>query len=384
MTAPTVIVAVDNQGAYAEITDSVLVGATITQGADGLWDQADPATLSMTVLDPLGVMRDEFTFTTRLTVTADGTTRFVGTVTDVEATYDDDLGWVVRVIGVGPKVAARTLLIDPRPSETAAARIEAAWVAAGLTIHDVDHAGSVTLLPVSEPATVSVLANDAANADLGLIAERRDGSMWYRGRDTIAASQLVKAVLPAAGVFPDAAWVKSIGGLSSRVSCKWGDPAATETVEDTALTELLGRVVELVHAETYSVQAEAAAIAQDVLDRRSVSPWRTSSLRVDLALPAYDAARTGNVLGLETGDVVWVTGAPNTTPAGTSETYIVLGWDETLDGLDYVVDLRVVEYAILREPARWGNVGMTWADAGSTPVGSYAFSPPTLAPGVAA
>ena len=384
MTAPLVTVTLDNGGTITEIADKVLIGATITQGADDLWDQPDPPTLSMIVLDETGLMRDLFAFTTRITVTADAETRFVGTVTDIEVTWGDDLGWVLQVIGVGPKTAARTLLIDPRPSETAAARIQAAWTAAGLPIYAVDATGSVTLLATTEPATVSALTAEAAHADIGLIAERRDGSMWYRGRDTVAASQLVKAVLPADGVFPDSRWVKSIGDLSSRVSCKWGDPAATETVEDTALTALLGRVVDLVHAETYAVQAEAAAIAQEVLDRRSAPSWRTSSLRVDLALPAYDAARTGNVLGLETGDVVWVTGAPNTTPAGTSETYVVLGWDETLDGLDYVVDLRVVEYAILRDTARWGNVGMTWANAGSTPVGSYVFTPPTLAPGVAA
>ena len=125
-------------------------------------------------------------------------------------------------------------------------------------------------------------------------------------------------------------------------------------------------------------------MAIEVLARRSAPSWRTTSLRVDLALDPYDATRTQNVLDLEAGDVVWVTGAPPTTPAGTSETYVLLGWDETLDGLDYVVDMRVVEYGIVRDQARWGNVAMSWQNAGSTPVGSYAFTPPTLAPGVAA
>lgn len=384
MTAPIVTVTIDNGGTVTEIADKVLIGARITQGSDGLWDQPDPATLSMTVLDETGLLRDQFTFTTALTVTANSTTRFVGTVTDIEVTWEDDLGWVLQVIGVGPKVAARTLLLDPRPQETAAARIEAAWTAAGLTIHDIDTTGSVTLLPTTQPATVSALADEAASTDLGLITERRDGTMWYRGRDTIAASQLVKAVLPADGVFPDSRWVKSIGDLSSRVLCRYGtnDPQDTETAEDTALTALLGRVAETVHTEILANQADAATIAAEVLARRSDPSWRTRGLRVDLALDPYNETRTQNVLDLEVGDVVWVTGAPATTPAGTSETYVLLGWDETLDGLDYVIDMRVVEYEVIREQARWGNVAMSWANAGSTPVGSYSYTPPTLPPGV--
>ena len=386
MTPPLITVTLNNGGTITEIADKVLIGARITQGADDLWDQPDPPTLSMIVLDETGLMRDLFAFTTHVTVTADATTRFVGTVTDIEVTWEDDLGWVLQVIGVGPKTAARTLLLDPRPSETAAARIQAAWTAAGLPIYDVDTTASVTLLATTQPATVSALTAEAAHADIGLIAERRDGSMWYRGRNSIAASQLAKAVLPADGVFPDSRWVKSIGDLSSRVLCRYGtgDPQQTATAEDTNLTALLGRVAETVHAENYTDAGEAQTIATEVLSRRAAPGWRTTSLRVDLALDAYNNTRTQNVLDLEGGDVVWVTGAPATTPAGTSETYVLLGWDETLDGNDYVIDMRVVEYALLRDPARWGNVTMSWATAGSAPVGSYFFTPPTLAPGVGA
>lgn len=370
-------------GSWA-VEDITLVGATITHGSDDLWQAPDPSTASFTMLDPSGEWRPRLGFTTRVTLEVDGRTRFVGTITDLRATWDGE--WVLDVIAVGLKVASRTRLVDPRPLETAAARIAGVWAEVGMTVHAVDPAGSVTLLPITGYQTASDITNAAASADLGYITQRRDGSMWYRGRDTIAASQLVRAVLPAGGVFPSSAWVKSIGDLATRVVCGYGtaEPQEIVMVSDEGLELDLGRWQEKAHSSLYSTRADALAVAEEVLERMHAPSWRTESLDLDLALPAYDATRTRNVLDLEVGDVVWVTGAPASTPAGVEETYVVLGWDETLDGTAHGIALRVVEYALLRESARWGNVAMSWQTAGDTAVGAYRFSPPTLDAGVAA
>jgi len=375
-------------GSPVELRDDTLVGASITQGSSGLLEAVEPATLSLTILDPDGAWRNTIGFTTRLEVAIGGSpgsgaqTRFIGTVTDMRVTYD--AAWLLSVIAVGPKMASRTILVDPRPQETAAARIEAVWNAAGLAIYAVDPAGSVTLLPTTAPATASDLTRDAAHADLGLIAERRDGSMWYRARNTIAASQLVKAVLPSEGIYPDSEWVKSLQDLATRVVCGWGtaEPQATTSATNTALETDLGRVQERAHSAIYSLESEATTAAGELLGRLNGETWLTETLHIDLALPEYDAARTQNVLDLEVGDVVWVTGAPQATPAGDEETYVVLGWGENLDGDRHQFNLVVVEYGLLKDTARWGNVAMSWATAGTTPVGSYRFTPPTLAPGV--
>ena len=377
-------------GSPVELRYDTLVGASITQGSAGLLEAVEPATLSLTILDPAGAWRNVIGFATRLEVAIGGPpgswtnpqTRFVGTVTDMRVTYDN--AWLLSIIAVGPKMASRTILVDPRPQETAAARIEAAWNAAGLTIHAVDSAGSVTLLPTTALATASDLTSDAARADLGLIAERRDGSMWYRARDTVAASQLVKAVLPATGIFLDSEWVKSLQDLATRVTCGWGtaEPQATTSAINTTLETDLGRVQERAHSTTYALESEATATANELLGRLGGETWRTETLHIDLALSEYDATRTQNVLDLEVGDVVWVQGAPQATPAGDEETYVVLGWREDLDGDRHQFNLVVVEYGLLRDTARWGNVGMSWATAGTTPVGSYNFTPPTLGPGV--
>ena len=383
MIHPVTVTATVPTGTVA-LEDHVLIGATITMGADGLWDDPDPATLSMEIMDPTGTWRQQLAFTSTITVTTAGTTRFTGTITDMRVTWENGVGWVLGVICVGPKVAARTLLVESRPQETAAERVAAVWATAGLTVHDVDYTGSVAVLPATQPATVSTMAKEAAHADLGLIANRRDGSLWYRGRDAIAASQLVKAVLPADGVFPDSQWVKSIGEMSTRVICGYGtaSPQDTVAVTDLDLEVELGRVAEYVHSGAYVDNATATAIATEALSRRAAPAWRTTALHIDLALPAYNAGRTADVLALESGDVVWVTGAPAATPAGTSETYVVLGWSETLDGARHELNLRVVEDELLRDTARWGNVAMTWFAAGATPIGDYNYTPPTLDPGI--
>lgn len=378
-------VTVDTPGVGSwDIAGITLVGATITHGSDDLWDFPDPSSLSMTVLDDSGMWRKRLTFTTRVTVTVANSIRFVGTITDLKVRYDG--AWVLDVIAVGLKVAARTRLVAPRPAETAAERIAAVWAEVGMTVHAVDPVGSVSLLATLEAATASDVTHAAAAADLGYVTQRRDGSMWYRSRDVVAASQLVKAVIPADGVFPSSSWVKSIGALATRVVNGYGtaDPQETVSVSDADLEADLGRWQEKAHSSIYADATGAGAIAVEVLDRMKDPSWRTDGLEIDLALEAYTLERTGNVLGLEVGDLVWVTGAPAGTPAGSEETYVVLGWDEMLDGTSHVISFRVVEYSIVREGARWGNVSISWKAAGSTPVGDYRFSPPTLAPGVAA
>ncbi len=377
----TVTATTPNVGAW-DIADDTLVGARITHGGDDMFTPPDPSTASFTMLDPSGVWRNRFTFATRVEFTVAGATRFVGTVTDLKVTWDG--AWVLDVIAVGLKIAARTLIVDPRPAETAAGRIDTAWTAAGLPVYDVDATDTVDVLATTEPGTVSDITNAAAVADLGFISQRRDGAMWYRSRATVAASQLVKAVLPADGVFPASVWVRSIGDLATRVVCGHGTNSPQDYVmaTDPVLEAELGRVQERAHSGLYATEADAQMIAAEVLDRMKAPAWRTEALDIDLALAAYDAGRTADVLALEVADVVWVTGAPASTPAGDEETYVVLGWDETLDGTNHELSLRVVEYALLRESARWGNVAMSWATAGATPVGDYRFTPPTLAPGV--
>ena len=114
-------------GSPVELRDDTLVGASITQGSAGLLEAVEPATLSLTILDPDGAWRNLIGFTTRLEVAIGGSpgswtnpqTRFVGTVTDMRVTYDE--AWLLSVIAVGPKMASRTILVDPRPQETAAA-----------------------------------------------------------------------------------------------------------------------------------------------------------------------------------------------------------------------------------------------------------------------
>ena len=370
--------------APVDIAGDTLVGASIDHGGDGLWDQADPSTASWTMLDPDGTWQRAIGFTTHAVFTVNGVTRFTGTVTDMRVTHDDGDGWLLDLVAVGPKTAARTFIIPARNQETAAARVEAAWTAAGMTIHAVDTTDSVALLPTTSPATVSEVTDTAAHADLGFITQRRDGAMWYRSRATVAASQLVKAVLPADGVLAESEWVRSIGEMSTRVLCGWGtaEPQDPVTAIDTAMETELGRVLENAHADIYATQLEAQTIAETVLARRAAPGWRTAALSIDLALPDYVPGRTDDVLSLEVADVVWVTGAPASTPAGTSETYVVMGWVETLDGTNHRLELRVAEYGLVRDTARWGNVSMSWATAGTTPVGEYRFSPPTLGPGV--
>ena len=379
----TVSIDTPGVGTWA-VEDVTLVGAHITHGSDDLWDLPDPSTASFTLLDPQGVWRTRLGFTTRVTFTTVGTIRFTGTVTDLKVSWDG--AWVLDVIAVAPKVATRTTLVGPRPQETAADRIQACWTAAGLTIHGVDTNGSVALLPTEDTASASELVDAAASADLGLLSPRRDGALWYRGRATIAASPLVRAVLPAAGIYPSTEWVRLIGDLSTRVRCGYGTNQPQDVAEavDAALETTLGRTQTTAYADNYATQADAALIAAEVLGRRTDPAWRTSRLDVDLALDAYDVTRTGNVLDLEVGDLVWVQGAPAATPAGTEEVYVVLGWDESLDGTHHGLSLRVVEYAVVRDRAMWGTVAMSWAAAGSTPVGQYAYGPPALDAGVAA
>jgi hypothetical protein len=368
------------------IQDDVLVGATIHHGQGDLWDTADPSTLSLTVLDPTGSMRSLFDFTTRVAITVTGQVRFTGWVADMRATYDSP-GWVLDVIAVNRWTALRTTVVPARPRETAADRILAVALEAGLT-EDllVDPVESVTLLAVADAATPYDLAASAAAHDLGLLAPTRAGGIRYHGRERLAASQLVKAVLPASGVFVDAVWTRAVGDLSTTVVAQYGtdNPQAFVAADDVALRDALGRADVYLIGDQYATQADAREAVDTALPRRTARMWHTETLTVDLAFPAFDPARTGNVLALEVGDVVWVTGAPAQSPAGETETYVVLGWTETLDGTSHTLDLAVAEYDLIRERARWGNVAMSWQNAGQAPVGSYAFTPPTLAPGVGA
>ena len=94
-------------GSPVELRDDTLVGASITQGSAGLLEAVEPATLSLTILDPDGVWRNLIGFTTRLEVAIGGPpgsgaqTRFTGTVTDMRVTYDE--AWLLSVIAVGPR-----------------------------------------------------------------------------------------------------------------------------------------------------------------------------------------------------------------------------------------------------------------------------------------
>jgi hypothetical protein len=368
--------------AALDLADVTLVGASITHGAADLWTVPDPSTATFTVLDPDGSLRGQVDFGTTVTMTTAGEIRFTGEVTDMRTEWGDE-GWQLALICVGSKVRTSGFLVAPRPAETAADRIAAVWAMTGVTVHAVDGYRSVTLKATTDNIEAGTLTADAAIADLGLIQQRRDGAMWYRGRSTVAATATIRAVLPASGVFLDSTWVRAIGDTATRVRCGFGDnnPPTVAEVINGELEGRLGRAITRNHSDAYNGMLDADLIATEALDRLTDPVWRTDGLNIDLALPAYSDARTGDVLSLDIGDLVLVSGAPGGSPPSTNPAYLILGWDETLDGDGHRLNLNVVEFAVVQEVARWGNTSAPWESIG-TAIQDYVYAPPNTPPGV--
>jgi hypothetical protein len=76
-----------------------------------------------------------------------------------------------------------------------------------------------------------------------------------------------------------------------------------------------------------------------------------------------------------------VSGAPGGSPPSTNPAYLILGWDETLDGDGHRLNLNVVEFAVVQEVARWGNTQAPWESI-TTAIQDYVYAPPNVPPGV--
>lgn len=298
---------------------------------------------------------------------ADGV-RFVGTVSDVAAR---PARGITTVTAAGPlSAAARVPIGDvPWPAELDGAR-------ATRILSELVEALPALAVGLIDPGTVRVIGRDVdrqpAAALLDELAaytggdcwETRDGALeWHDAAHRINAP--AELTLSAAAVLSDPEFTKDLEGLVTDLTVGYGLPVydagdGSTTQASVRVLDSLAPVTTLGAAVSTPIESEpdALAYAVDIVGRRSRARWRVPSLAVDV-LRSLDADQRAQLVAIEPGALLALSGLPTTAPFVSSQLWIE-GWTETYARYAWRFALSVSSRGLTGPAPRWADVPLTW------------------------
>lgn len=310
--------------------------------------------------------------------TAAAQTRFVGDLTDAALAPLTDTGQaLLELVAVAPAARLGRVRIGdtPWPDELDGARAQHILAAAA--------AQTAVSLGTVDPGQVTILARDVdAQPPADLLAQlgvdsggrlhlNRDGTLsWHdmlHRRNALAVAELA-----ADDVLRDTTWTLDLQGLVNDVTITYGPELLDGEGQPT------GNQAEVSDSDPVSVtaygraqvrlttqladQADAVELARQLVGRRSRPRWRIDGLTVEM-LRTIDPAQTVALLTAEPGDLLAVTGFPESGPQTTARLFAE-GWTETLTRYAWSMSLDVVAYSLAGASPRWVDVNpdTQWQD----------------------
>jgi hypothetical protein len=381
-------------GQPAELTTDpvALTGLSITWGRKTTVDQPEPATCSVTVLDPPGGVRFDATVTlgSALRVwSALGGQRvivFDGRVTDLDATYSqDDGGATVDLVAADltADLGNRYVGDDPWAQETLAARVGRILALAGATqqaqIDPRPAAVQVGRMDADRQGAMNLLTDLAttAGAVLWSAVDPSSGAyLWFEDPGLRPAGQVL-VQYPSLYWAPSAApatagamtaddvlrspvhWYLDTSDLLTRVTVRWRDqtttPDPTErlvTVVDTAAETAWGAKALSVGTLLVSSQAASELCTGVLAAHATAGAWRSTGLTWDLDLTTDPADPDTVALALllldgtaRIGTSLTLTDLPDWTPTGAATRLFVEGGTYVFEDGRWVLALDTVPSA---------------------------------------
>lgn len=287
-------------------------------------------------------------------VSAYGSPRFTGVVTDLSPNANADTGEARMQVNAAGRLAELALVpvaSSSWPEETSDLRAARVFAAAGATAYVA--AGLATVLP-SDGASSSALdmlgslATDTGAAvfddpsgtlifqDLLARAQSFRLDQWAQMVGTWAATvgtwaeQTTPAVadpvsIPANVIAWGPAAAQHRGHIVNRITVTYGSPAASVMLEDTTsqATHRL-RAAEL--KTNLATLADATARATSILQRGARPRWQLGA--VTILVHELDTSTRGKVLGLRCGSRVVINGLPGNAYGAATWLGVVEGWSE--------------------------------------------------------
>jgi hypothetical protein len=382
----TVLLYPDPTGAGAGIDVSCFVDeVTVHHGREdsGSQPEAASATIELSSDNAVEALPQEIEVgaVVRVYVTLPGqpaSIRFGGRITDVNAGWNeageqtpDMVG--TQVIAVAPLAdLGRRIVGDaPFPQEIDGARVARVMSLAGVTLDPLfSDPGTVQIVPrdVDTQPALEVAQATAESAG-GLVWHTRSGEIRYA--DAVHRRGIQPSLaLDACDLLVSPNWRRSTEGLLNRVSIGYGvtpdEGEQPRYIADRPESVVKYGRYELSTATELALAADAAAMGDLLLTRNSAPVWVLSDLPV--AVKDLDLDQTINLLALDVGSLVDVTGLPTAGTVPTSAALWVEGWDETLRWGDHEITLTVSGFCRTAPAPRWNDVdpAMTWDTAPGT------------------
>lgn len=382
MSLPAVTLKLDG----VEIQGITISGATIRRGRQQLNEQPAPNTMSLAILTPPAPW--PFYVGALIEVEADSSTRFKGTITDLQASR-----YTTRIVAVSDGLGRLARLRIPP--------VVLPWTEVGRNIDEVltfaeepfddddlepilgalSTGGSdVIVLPALpsniDPGTVTLIPGQEVSgntlAACQAIAKWEPfGIFWETGNSEIRFwdSERREDITPDITFQPEqlvSDWVASqaVDSIVNVASITYGSPSQKVAAYNLDSVNTYG-----VYSSSQSIplaeDIQAATLANRLVANGNEPRFITDDLQLDLALDAFDATQTAAVLALDVNSVVDLD--PVTIP-GLPSRMFVEGWTETISASSYRFNLNLSDIRLTRPPQQWEDVPplLTWAAVSST------------------
>lgn len=290
--------------------------------------------------------------------------RFLGRVTDLSLAWDD-AGTETPNTGIGQLVATGLLADLGRrvvgtadyPQELDGARVSAVFTDSGLPFEPIDvDPGTVEIVArEANPSEALGVAHEAAESAGGMVWQTRAGAIAYADSEHRRGA-VVGLTLDACDMLVTPQWRRDLSGLVNEVTVGFGTADENYTAESASSLAKWGP-----YARTYDTElaeeADATAMGNLLLLRNSSPVWVLSAIPVDV--PSLTAEGYGDLLGLDVGSLIELTGLPAIGTAPTSMAAWVEGWSERWAYGVHEVELVVSDYCRTAPPVEWDEVDTT-------------------------
>jgi hypothetical protein len=315
-------------------------------------------------------------------------TRFSGRVTDlslgwVDTGTDTPVSGIAQIMAVGrlADLGRRVIGDEPWPAELDGARVARALALAGVTLDPVQSdPGTVTILPrdVDSQDTLTIVSEVAVSAG-GLVWETTGGEIRYADAEHRRNVDR-RLALDSCELLVSPVWSRTLQGTTNKVSLGYG--VAPEGGEQPRAEAVNAESVARYGIYDYSTTTllaeadDADAYARLLITRNGFPVWIMPALPIDMA--SLDGATTADLLALDVGDLLDLTGLPEITPSAPTTTSLwVEGWTERLAWETHELEVVVSGYCRTVPPPRWDDVdpAYTWDDMATPGLGPTALTP---------
>ena len=386
MTSP--ITAVEVAGTALDLA-GIEYAVTVSHGRSDILAPSSPSQAEITLY---GTVNAPAEIADSLYITAYGTARFTGTVTDTRIEFLGDGTPRTTITAIGQLSKLGAVLVDVNfPHEMVDARVETILTATGLPYLN-GATDALELFAVTEdiPVTAMQLLDDLAQGSGGTFFDTPHGQIvfesygvrgqtanpgnWQAQTLTFAAEAnswdsfptgIAATVLPSNIVVYAPTWTKTQQGLVNEVAITHADPPAVETYTDSGSVALYGlRATELTTGLRKNADSDARGAA--ILLAQAFPLWSLGQV----SILVHEIASTPTrdlILAILNGSTVRVDDLPPNGPFD-QFTGICEGWTEVYTPGEHVLTLSLSDPRMSYQTVPWNAVSgtLTWANVDST------------------